>query len=109
MTKYLCFLPLTFGLPPWNRDDVHMKVWPLPGWNMLERAIGDADPSHFELRLEVHADSVQSAARQAEELLPMYVAALRRYGPELRDEVSAMPYEDYLEGKPPPNLWRSMR
>lgn len=109
MTKYLCFLPVKFGLPPWSRDDVHMALWSMPGWNMLERAIGDADPSHFELRLEVYADSVESAVKQAEQLRPMYFAKLQRYGPALQDEVSAMPYEDYLEGKPPPNLWRSLR
>jgi hypothetical protein len=109
MAQYLCFVPLKFDLPPWSRGDVHLAVSSLPGWNTLDRSLGDADASHFELRLEVEAESVESAVTRAEQLYPRYSAALSRYGPTIRDDLSAMPHQDYIEGKPPPNLWRSLR
>jgi hypothetical protein len=108
MTKQLCFIPLRFGLPPWSRDDVYQAIGHLPGYNQLERSLGDADPAHFELRLEVDATSPEVAVLHLRELFQMYFSALQRYGPELRDEMSAMPYQEYLDGVPPPRFWRSM-
>lgn len=98
ISTHIVTVPVKFVTPPTSRDAVWEALGPLPGWNSLEPRVGTNDPTLFDLRLDVNADSEDEAAKIGERMYPAFFGRLKSLGPQLEGPVSAVSREDYLGG-----------
>jgi hypothetical protein len=104
---HIVTVPVRFAVPPTSRDAVWQALAPLSGWNSLEPTVGTSDPTLFDLRLDVTANSEDEAVKKGAEMYPMFFDRLKRCDPKLAGPVTAVSREDYLGG-PGPELGKTI-